>query len=491
MLSAFKNFLITFLIAALIFGVIGYFATSYLSDIIAKIIDGEEPSSTPVINAPSEETEPDDNGNEGEELKVPDGESFTFVVIGTDYRPDIYTDYYRTEEDFQKIIDEAKKKAEEESKKETSTKDNKDDTNDKDDKNDKDSKKDDKKDSKKKPDPSIVLDTDVRYVRATWIAIVRADKENREYAVCYLSPETEVSSPCGKSDLGEVYGLYGLDTLCQYINALTGLEVDYRFVMDGMNQLDFAKIMGEVTFELKTDLYAGKRWHLSSPTSVVGDEVGEGTGDTEADTEKPDPDESSTEEDTTSATEEKTSEPAETEPQEIVENTPVLEKGSVTFNKYSSHIINTFREDSQDDIDAKGSLILEMLKQYLQRAAVMSVEDLEDKIEKLTGGFGFYGEGTPEDGSANVKVEIYDINDPYSTKPSLATDFSHEDVEYVHSMLEAIEYFDYVEYVYPGAYSEGGESFRPDIKAALTMFEKYRKNLKAPESESPAETAGN
>ena len=108
MLSAFKNFLITLLIAALVFGIIGFFTTKYLSGIITDILDGNR-SDTPVINAPEETDDDDDKLPDG--LKVPDGESFTMLFVGTDYRPDLYTNYYTTLEDIQKIVDEANKKA--------------------------------------------------------------------------------------------------------------------------------------------------------------------------------------------------------------------------------------------------------------------------------------------------------------------------------------------------------------------------------------------
>jgi len=39
MLSAFKNFFVTFLIAAIVFGAVGYFATRFLTDTITGIFD--------------------------------------------------------------------------------------------------------------------------------------------------------------------------------------------------------------------------------------------------------------------------------------------------------------------------------------------------------------------------------------------------------------------------------------------------------------------
>ena len=107
MLSAFKNFLVTFLVAALIFGIVGYFTAGYVSGLVSGILDGEKDQLENIINNTPENTtaevttpeEPDPD------LKVPEGESFTFVVVGTDYRPDIYKNYYYTSEETASLIE--------------------------------------------------------------------------------------------------------------------------------------------------------------------------------------------------------------------------------------------------------------------------------------------------------------------------------------------------------------------------------------------------
>ncbi len=452
MLSAFKNFLITLLISALIFGVVGYFATKFLSGVIVGILDGNPPSA-PVINAPEDD---DDNveENHDEDLKTPEGESFTFVVVGTDYRPDFYKNYYRTLEDYQKVIDEAKKNAAE-------SDDKKEEKNEKNErvKDSDDTEKDDasnapaessnasSKDPVEIPEPDSVLKTDVRIIRATWIAIVRADKENREYAVCYISPETAVTAPCGESDLGEIYGLYGLETLCEYVSGMTGLEVDYRFVLDGVDQLDFVEEFGAASFELKTDLYAGKKFHQSNPPE--DDEQSADSDETEGETMQ--------------------TEPETDENGEVPKKGLVLKVGTHEVGDYTAHIINTFKEQSAEDIEVKSSYILEILKHYIYKCSEKTPEELEKALQQVT----VLSYIDNPDGTPSQDYE-YDMNDPYATKAPLATDFLYEDVEYIHSMLEAVQYFEYKEFVYPGAYSEDGEKYKPDIKAAFTMFEKYR-----------------
>ncbi len=468
MLSAFKNFFITLLIAALIFGLIGFFTTKYLSDIITDILDGNN-SGTPVINAPDET---DDEGDKvPDDLKVPDGESFTMLFVGTDYRPDLYTNYYTTLEEFQKIVDEAKDKA-------TETEDTK--KSDKDDKKTNTEKADatEKAETKKADDtttsksrakdepaeikePDSVLKTEIRYIRATWIVLVRADKENREYVSCYISPETAVNAPCGESDLGEVYGLYGLNTLTEFVSAMTGLEIDYRFVLDGEHQKKIADVLGGVEFELDSNIYSSKEEYLSVQ-----------------------PVDSDTSDESASETAKEAGSEAETDAEE---KHLALKKGKHEFDKDTAEIINAFKENSAADIEVKSKYILEIIEQYLFKASATETEELEKNLDKLiTLSYIDNPDGTP------AQDYKYDLNDPYATKATLASDFNPEDTEFYKSMLEAVQYFEYVELNYPGAYSDDDGVFRPDMKSALSQFGKYRENsaVKVPSASDTTETTG-
>ena len=145
------------------------------------------------------------------------------------------------------------------------------------------------------------------------------------------------------------------------------------------------------------------------------------------------------------------------------------EKGKQYVSNYSAHILNTFKEMSQDDVNVKSSYTFDMIEGYLKRFAGWSVEDLTEKVKELS---------VAEEGKE------FDLMDPYSEKPVLATNFLYEDVEYIYSMLGAVEYFDYVEFVYPGSYSDTTKTFEPDIKAALEIFKKYRSSAEGQETSS-------
>ena len=58
MLSAFKNFFITFLIAALVFGAAAYFATRFLTDTISGIFDMEANELDQILHQNSDTASP-------------------------------------------------------------------------------------------------------------------------------------------------------------------------------------------------------------------------------------------------------------------------------------------------------------------------------------------------------------------------------------------------------------------------------------------------
>ncbi len=434
MLSAFKNGIIAFLIASLLFGTVGFFATNYVSGLVTEILDGEKHNLNNIIN-PS-----DDENNESTETKpndkVPEGESFTALFIGTDYRPDIFDDYCVTE--------------------------------------------DDRKDLISSYDQQLgLLEADIRTVKATWIVLLRADKEEREFVSVYISPQTAVETPAGTATLGDVYGRYGVNTLCDHITAITGLGIDYNFIIDGERGIDFYNSMGSVSFELDVNIFSDGSKHISNETSVqtvVPDttespdentepseddknkQTTDDKNDSDADPEeavdnedKDDENEDEDKEDTTETTEFET---------EIAVNVLVLPQGMQSLSDYSVHILNSFVETSEKDIDVKSSYIFEMFKQYIERCSMWSVAEFTYKYNELT---------MLEDGNEEVNEYL-----PYDTKPIIATNLEESDISSVHSMLQALEYFDYKEIKLPGTFSTESGMFIPDKQDSLDLLKIYR-----------------
>ena len=85
MLSALKNFAVTFVIAAVVFGTIGYFATRFVTATVSDILDSEKTELDNILSAETE-TESGATGDTTEsdtttqtpsaEVDLPDGKSF-------------------------------------------------------------------------------------------------------------------------------------------------------------------------------------------------------------------------------------------------------------------------------------------------------------------------------------------------------------------------------------------------------------------------------
>jgi len=217
MLSALKNFGVTFLISAALFGIIAYFATGFVTSTVSSILDKEDEELDSIIqNNPSgEETGSESTGTPGEEEEIVMGESFNFLVITTDYRPDLNNDYQPELE----IMKEHNWYS-------------------------------------TPPEDTIgSLSYDYRREEASSILLVRVDKERRQFIYTYFSPEMEVNTSTGYHSLSEVYALYGKEAVTEHIHAMTGLRVKYSLLINGYNLDELISVLGAVTVNNPKDIY--------------------------------------------------------------------------------------------------------------------------------------------------------------------------------------------------------------------------------------------
>ncbi len=239
MLSAFKNFGETFLIAAIIFGVIAYFAVGFVLNTVDSIMENEKGELESIIQHP--EDGEGDGESEGELVDPPEdeivGESFNFLVITTDYRPDIYSDYKPSKSEIDKgNWDEAEYE-----------------------------------------DTAGFLTQKYRTKSASSIVLVRVDKENKQYIFSYISPKIRVYTSSGYRTLAEVYEYYGKQTLAEYVNALTGIKPKYTLLVNGYNLDEVVSILGETTASIQRDIYFDGMYYSMQyeTTDIVVDSEGE------------------------------------------------------------------------------------------------------------------------------------------------------------------------------------------------------------------------
>lgn len=101
MFAAVKNYLIAFAVALVIFGITGYYLKPILVDDLVSgfLSPGSNPVQTEENTEKEEDTSPDTSldhvgtDEPGPEEPKLDGDSFTLLIVGSDYQPGVFNDY--------------------------------------------------------------------------------------------------------------------------------------------------------------------------------------------------------------------------------------------------------------------------------------------------------------------------------------------------------------------------------------------------------------
>lgn len=231
-LSAFKNFGVTFLIAIVIFGIIAYFATGFVTGTVTDILSNEHDKLDEIIGSSDnqpDETDDSENIQDNNPEKEIYGDSFNFLVVTTDYRPDAYNTYLPTSEKIAADHFEANKPA----------------------------------------DLFGYLSGSYRKTNVTSIVIVRIDKEKEQVIYSYITPLMRVFTSSGYRTLSEVYNFYGIDKVADYVNSMTGLEFKYSFLLNGYNMDELINTAGAVSVSVGKDIYNDGLYNTFSYQSAV------------------------------------------------------------------------------------------------------------------------------------------------------------------------------------------------------------------------------
>jgi len=203
-LSAVRNFILTALLSLLIFGLLAYglvqFTTSAFSLGTDRNQDGEttnEAETGDPLGTDTPIVDPDDLIN----LK---GESFTALLVGVDYQPDVYPDYEvregeLTPEGFPK---------------------------------------------------------EPRRVEADTVILLRVNKETGECVFCPIPATTQISVNGIPCQLQNLYAMEnGIELLCTKVMTMTGLPIDYYAVIDIGSFATLIDELGGITYFVETDMY--------------------------------------------------------------------------------------------------------------------------------------------------------------------------------------------------------------------------------------------
>lgn len=214
MLSAFKNFFVTFLIAAIVFGGAAYFATHFLTDTITGIFDAEASELDSLrTQEPNQEqtpvTQPPDTGTDPVTDEV-EGTSFNMLFIVTDYQPDIFSDYLPAGDALNAL--------------ENATGTN-------------------------------ILGADYRRPRACAVLLFRADKERHEFTITSFASATRLETASGAQSMADLYNLYGTDYILSTVSSLTGLTIDHYLLVNVTELYDIVNDLGGVSMYILSDIY--------------------------------------------------------------------------------------------------------------------------------------------------------------------------------------------------------------------------------------------
>ena len=227
MLSALKNFGVTFLVAGLIFGVLAFFATKLVTGTVESIFTSESERLDDIIKE-SENGDTEGHGvgyNDG--TPVIEGDSFSFLVVTTDYRPDLYNDYILSSYEAAGFANAA-------------------------------------------PSSAIgILSGGYRSAHVSSITLVIVSKETRSFAYSYITPSLKVPSAIGYRTLSEIYYTYGIGRLEEYVSTVTGVVPDYYFVLPGDKIGKFISIAGTVQATNMSNVYSDGRYYTYSSSRQV------------------------------------------------------------------------------------------------------------------------------------------------------------------------------------------------------------------------------
>lgn len=217
MLAAVRNFVVVFVVAAIIFGTIAYFITGFIAENIIGIADSPEesidtadivsPGNSESANSP--ETDISDITDIPDIVEYPDleGESFNILLIGTDYRPDDFNDY---------IEDLGKTKA----------------------------------------DRTLgALERPIRTKNADLMMLVCINEETRRITFTCIPATTRVSVNNSYTLLNTCYDKYGSETIVDFVNYLTAVPIDYYITVNVTDAGKLIDLIDGVDVNVPSDVY--------------------------------------------------------------------------------------------------------------------------------------------------------------------------------------------------------------------------------------------
>ena len=209
-MQSLRGFLLTLLIALLVFGVCAYFISGFVTDSLTDLLSGEAGEVTTAVST--------DAGGEvitpivDENVK---GESFNILLVGTDYRPSILNDYhpnvskqYPTFENSEKLIGLN----------------------------------------------GALPEYPYRTVNADAVVLVCVNKEKQAFTYLQIPSCMQLVIGGVTTTVAELYYDKGLDYFVNKMSGITGVQIDYYAVTSIEQVANVVNAMGQITYTVPCDM---------------------------------------------------------------------------------------------------------------------------------------------------------------------------------------------------------------------------------------------
>ncbi len=208
--NSLRSFFITFLIALLVFGICAYFITGFVTDSINDLLT--EPPVAETTDTATSETGEIIDPIDDEEIK---GESFNLLLIGTDYRPSILSDYHPAiAEQYPAFGDPAALMGYE----------------------------------------GDLPEYPYRRVSADAVILICVNKENRSFTYMQIPTDMQLTVSGVSTTIADLYYDMGLTYFINKISGITGVTIDY-YALTGIEELaGVVDAMDSVTYTVPCDM---------------------------------------------------------------------------------------------------------------------------------------------------------------------------------------------------------------------------------------------
>lgn len=320
-MPALKNFGITFLISAVVFSIVAYFAVGFLSSTVSGILDDENDRLDELFTeAPEDSME--DPGLPSDTVPEVEGDSFTVLFGITDKRDEAFDYFPDNDKAISKISTDDKKSV-------------------------------------------GLLTKDYRTVKVKSIVLMRVCKESGEYTFISVPSSSKVYTQMGAGNvlLEDVMFFYGQEYFVQKVAAMTGITPDYSVFVNVTELDDVLKQTGGFTCHISEDIYTdGKEYVPEPPEETTAEET--------------------TAPETEPSKDDKDKKPAESEEEEIVLEKAVS-AGNVTVGASNIEAIVLY-EHYADGVKERSEVLCNVARGFVGRLSLMDDAAMTNVLKNLT-----------------------------------------------------------------------------------------------------------